>query len=348
MANSLSPLRIGFIGAGANTRARHLPGFQAIPGVELQVVCNRSEESSRRVAEAFGVRRIASHWRDVVEAPDVDAVCIGTWPYMHAEVTVAALHAGKHVLTEARMARNVDEAEAMLAAARAHPQLVAQIVPAPMSLDFDSTVTDLLSDGRVGSLREVCVTHTTGAYADARAPHSWRQDIELSGYNTLTVGIYYEVVRRWLGKDPQRVLAQGVVFTPKRHRDDGSIAGIRIPESVTVLGSYADGARFIGHFSGVEAGSGRNEIRLNGASGCLRADFTTGALFFARVGGGNEERVNIPESKRRGWRVEADFVAGIRTGAPVRLTGFEDGVRYMRFTEAMFRSYQEGSIWVEV
>jgi predicted dehydrogenase len=347
MTGSSFPLRIGFIGAGANTRARHLPGFQAIPGVELQVVCNRSVESSRRVAEAFGVRRIARHWREVVDAPDVDAICIGTWPYMHAEVTVAALHAGKHVLTEARMARNVGEAEAMLAAARAHPQQVAQIVPAPMSLDFDAMVIDLLNNGRVGLLREVCVTHTTGTYADARAPYSWRLDIELSGYNTLTVGIYYETARRWLGKDPRRVLAQGAVFTLKRRRDDGSIADIRIPESVTVLGNYADGGRFIGHFSGVEAGGGRDEIRLNGASGCLRADFTTGALFFTRVGS-NEERVEIPESKRRGWRVEQDFVTSIRTGAPVRLTGFEDGVGYMRFTEAVFRSHEEGSTWVDV
>lgn len=345
--NSASTLRVGFIGAGANTRARHLPGFRAIPGVELQVVCNRSAESSRSVAEMFGIRRIAGHWREVVEAQDVDAVCIGTWPNMHAEITIAALNAGKHVLTEARMASNVAEAEAMLAAARANPRQVAQIVPAPMSLDLDATVIDLLRKGRFGKLREVCVTHSTDSYADARVPHTWRLDIELSGYNTLTVGIYYEIARRWLGKDTQRVLAQGAVFTPKRRRQDGSLADVRIPESITILGGYADGSRFVGHFSGVEAGSGRNEIRLNGESGCLRVDFATGALFFTPVGG-NEEQVEIPESSRRGWRVEEDFVASIRTGAPVRLTCFEAGVGYMRFTEAMFHSCERGGAWMDV
>lgn len=347
MINSIPPLRIGFIGAGANTRLRHLPGFQAIDGVELQVVCNRSEESSRSVAKAFGIRRIARHWREVAEAHDVDAVCIGTWPSMHAEITVAALNAGKHVLTEARMARNVAEAEAMLAAARAHPQLVSQIVPAPMSLDFDTTVINWLNSGRLGALREVCMTHTTGAYADADAPYTWRLDIGLSGYNALTVGIYYEMVRRWLGRDSRRVLAQGVIFTPKRCREDGSVADVRIPETITILGNYADGSRLVGHFSGIEAGSGRNEIRLNGELGCLRADFTAGALFFAAVGG-DEQQIDVPESSRRGWRVEEDFVASIRTGVPVRLTGFEAGVKYMRFTEAVFHSHEKGGAWTDV
>ncbi len=54
------------------------------------------------------------------------AVCIGTWPNLHAEVTVAALERGKHVLCEARMACNLTEAKRMLAASEARPQLVAQ------------------------------------------------------------------------------------------------------------------------------------------------------------------------------------------------------------------------------
>lgn len=51
-------LRIGFIGAGGNTTLRHIPGLQAIEGVELVAVCNRSEESGRRVADEFGIARV--------------------------------------------------------------------------------------------------------------------------------------------------------------------------------------------------------------------------------------------------------------------------------------------------
>jgi predicted dehydrogenase len=152
-------LRIGFVGAGDNTRTRHIPGFRALPNVELTVVANRTRESSERVARSHGIARVAADWREVVTAPDVDAVCIGTCPYLHAEVTLAALRAGKHVLTEARMAADVAQAEAMLAESRQHPQLVAQIVPAPLSLRMDGIIRDLVAGGALGELREVSVTH---------------------------------------------------------------------------------------------------------------------------------------------------------------------------------------------
>jgi predicted dehydrogenase len=345
--NLTPPLRIGFIGAGANTRARHLPGFKAIPGVELQFVCNRSVESSKRVAKEFGIARIEQNWREAVKADDVDAICIGTWPHMHAEVTIAALKARKHVLTEARMARNAVEAKQMAFAAKANAKLVAQIVPSPMSLDLDSVAMEALANGWIGKLREVCVTHTTDIYADSKAAYSWRQDANLSGNNTLTVGIYYEIVRRWLGIDPKRVLALGTVFTRERRDADGSVKSVRIPESMTILGRYTDDGRLVGHFSGVEGGTGRNEIRINGSNGCLRADLAKSKLWYTPVGG-TEEMLIIPESARRGWRVEEDFVNSIRTGAPVKLTNFEDGLNYMRFTDAVFRSQESGGSWIDV
>lgn len=330
---AITPLRIGVVGAGANTKLRHLPGLLAEPEVRLVAVANRSRESAQRVADEFGIERVAGDWREIVAAADVDAVVIGTWPNLHAEVTCAALAAGKHVLTEARMARDVAEAERMLAAARARPDLVAQIVPAPMSLDFDATVAELLAAGAIGELREACVVHTGAQCADATAPLTWRMDRELSGTNTLTMGIYYEMLRRWLGEDPQWVQADAALFTRER---PGGTAGI--PESVTVLGRYARGARLVAHFSGLEAGTPRNEFRLNGSRGSLRLDLAQGALWQAGLRG-PDGLVVVPAAKRRGWRVEADFVASIRTGAPVRLTDFASGVRYMRFTEAVWRSW---------
>ena len=56
----------------------------------------------------------------------------------------------------------------------------------------------------------------------------------------------------------------------------------------------------------------------------------------------------IPDSARRGWCVERDFVNGIRTGAPVKLTNFEDGHNYMRFTEAVYRSQESDGTWIDV
>ena len=74
-----SSIRIGLIGAGKNTRERHIPGFQAIDGVEVVSVCNRSLESSQRVADQFGIPKVIENWQDLVADDDINAVCIGTW-----------------------------------------------------------------------------------------------------------------------------------------------------------------------------------------------------------------------------------------------------------------------------
>ena len=337
MANAT--LRIGIVGAGANTRAKHLPLLQQIPGVKVVMVANRSAASSQAVAKEFGIPGVARHWHEVVAAPDVDAVVIGAWPNLHAEATCAALANGKHVLTEARMAAQLPQAETMLAAAREHPNLVAQIVPAPMSLDFDAAIAELLPS--LGALREVCVTHTGGQYADAAVPLGWRQRFDLSGVNTLTLGINYEMILRWLGQDPVWVQADAEMFTHRRPRAEGGMGDVEIPESVSVMGRYSAGARLIMHFSGVELGQPRHEIRLNGESGSIRLDLAAKKLWHAPLGDVEREVVPAPE-QRRGWRVEEDFVASIREGAPVRLTDFATGVRYMRVTDAIWRSWSDG------
>src|SRR5262245_64385012 len=111
-------IRVGFVGAGANTRLHHIPKLRAQPGVELVAVANRSKESGERVAKEFGIARVQGDWREVVQAKDIDAICIGTWPYTHCEMTTAALAAGKHVLCEARMAMNAAEGRRILDAPR--------------------------------------------------------------------------------------------------------------------------------------------------------------------------------------------------------------------------------------
>src|SRR5947209_5703137 len=145
-----SPLRVGLIGAGANTKARHIPGLKPISGVEIVAVCNRRPESTAAVAREFGIPRTSEHWQDIVADPDIDAVVIGAWPYLHCPVTLAALEAGKHVLTEARMSLNAAEAHRMLAASRRNPKLVAQIVPSPYGLKGHDVMRDLMENGYLG------------------------------------------------------------------------------------------------------------------------------------------------------------------------------------------------------
>jgi predicted dehydrogenase len=339
-------LHIGIIGAGGNTRVKHIPGFKAIPGVAVVAVCNRTRASAEKVAQEFGIPSVTENWREIIESPDIDAICIGTWPNMHGKLAVAALRAGKHVLTEARMARNMAEAELMLEESALHPRLVAQIVPAPMSLPFDATIIDFLQAGELGTLREVLLTSTNDGLADSDQPRSWRQNVAMNGKNTLYMGIYYEMTLRWLGRGVSALVADAAIFTKERKDEDGVPQSTTIPESVTVLGTYApsadsglaDGARLVAHFSGVERTAPRSEIRLNGSKAGLRLDLAKNELWLTRAGE-SEQRVEIAPAKRASWRVEADFIDSIRKGKPVTLTDFATGVNYMHFTEAVWESW---------
>lgn len=342
-------LRIGFIGAGANTRKMHIPGFCKLENIELSVVANRSVASAEKVAKQEGIKRVASDWRAVVDDPAIDAVCIGTWPYLHAEATIAALKNGKHVLCEARMARDLAEARAMAEAAQAHSNLVAQIVPAPFSLDFDATIRETLRSGRLGRLLEVRVIHTGGQLADPEAPMTWRQDVALSGQNILSMGIMHETVLRWVDEDPSWLLADGAIFQKKRRYPDSSeFKTVEIPDSISILGRFANsGARLVYHFSGVESGKPRMEFRLNGTLGALRFDAAQSKLLFAEAGSVEEKKITLARAECRGWQVEADFVRSILEGAPVQLTSLEQGLRYMSFTEMVATSLANGSRRVE-
>src|SRR6516165_7594302 len=150
MANRI--LRVGLIGAGANTRHRHIPGLQALSEVEIAAVCNRRPASTVAVAREFNIPHTYDRWEHLVADADIDAVVIGTWPYLHCPITLAALESGKHVLTEARMAMNAAEAHRMLAAARRHPKLVTQVVPSPYGLKGHDVITELLASGYLGDL----------------------------------------------------------------------------------------------------------------------------------------------------------------------------------------------------
>ncbi|MCW5548482.1 MAG: Gfo/Idh/MocA family oxidoreductase [Opitutaceae bacterium] len=338
-------LRIGIVGAGANTRERHIPGLRSCPGVEIVAVVNRSRESSERAARELDIPRVGAHWRELAESADIDAICIGTWPYLHAEVTIAALAAGKHVLCEARMAMNAAEAEAMRAALevarRRNPGIVGQIVPSPFTLPYDRTVRRLLGTGALGRLQAVTLAHTHGGLLDPRKPVTWRQQTELSGVNTLTLGIYYEVLLRWLDEDVRVASAVAETLTPERPDGTGRLVPVTVPDRVSIRGRCAGGAEFSAEFSGIEKADPRNEIILTGDKATLRLDLTAGALWLQEPNGA-ARRIEPAVADRDEWRVEADFVASIRHGVPVRLTDFDTGVRYMRFTEAAWRAWQHG------
>jgi predicted dehydrogenase len=337
-------LRIGLIGAGGNTRLRHIPGLRALPDVEIVAVCNRRPSSTAAIAKEYGIGCTYENWQDLVADPKIDAIVIGTWPYLHCPITLAALTAGKHVLTEARLSMNAAEAHRMLAAARSAPNLVTQVVPSPFGLNGHEVMLELIAGGYLGEVREAQVLGMTAALADPAAPLSWRQDGALSGFNMLQLGILHETLLRWVPR-PVRVLAQVHAFIPTRiDPESGVRRPVGTPDSVQVATILENGARATYHVSGVTPYGQTLEIRLFGSEGVLRYDLKTDRIFGASkksaVQGSDLEEIPIPPNKAREWRVEAEFVEAIRTGAPIRFTDFATGVAYMEFTEAVARSAQ--------
>jgi predicted dehydrogenase len=342
-------IRVGLIGAGANTRARHIPGLRAINGVEIVAVCNRRPESAQAVAREFGIPRIYEHWGEVIADPELDAVVIGTWPYLHCSITVAALRAGKHVLTEARLSMSAAEAHHMLAEARKHAGLVTQVVPSPFGLKGDRVVREWIETGRLGTLREVHVCGYGAALADDAAPLSWRQDAALSGFNMLNLGILHETLLRWVAP-PVEVRAQVHAHIATRiDPASGVRRAVGTPDSVQVLAVLADGARATYHLSAVTPFGQALGIHLYGSAGVLQYDLLADRIRGASARDGHRPgpaaelaEVAVPAHQQRMWQVEADFIAAIRGGPPIELTSFETGVVYMEFTEAVARSAETG------
>lgn len=335
---SQQPLRVGIVGAGANTTSKHIPGLQAIEGVEIVSVCNRSRESSERVAKEFNIPTVYENWLDLIEADDTDAIVIGTWPYMHARLTLAALDADKHVLCEARMAMNAVEAHEMLAAAHANPHLVAQIVPSPMTLGVDKTIKRLLAEGYLGELFAI-EARVGGTFIDMESPLHWRQDFDFSGYNTMTMGIWYEAIMRWVGH-ATRVTALTKTFIKMRRDEEGLLKAVRVPDHIDVVADMVSGAQLHLQVSSVAGLAGPPEIFLFGSNGTLR--FSDNKLFGGQRADKELKQIEIPPNEQGGWRVEEEFVNAIRGKERVTHTTFEDGVKYMEFTEAALRSAADG------
>lgn len=337
-------IRVGIIGLGANARLRHVPGLLACRDVEIAAVCNRRPQSTAAAAAQFDIAKTYENWQDLVADREIDAVVIGTWPYLHCPIALAALEAGKHVLTEARMAMNAAEAHQMLQASQKHHHLTCQIVPSPFGFRAHHVVLELLQSGFIGNLREVLVLAASDQLADAEAPIRWRQVRELSGLNMLTLGIVHETLMRW-SPPVVRVMAQMRAFVGERHDPGtGLLRRVGTPDSVQVLATLSGGAHAVYHVSGVARFGMGTQVHFYGSEGTLRYELAPeDRLWGARRGEPALREIDIPSEQVLAWDVEAEFIGAIRGERKTEFTDFASGVQYMEFTEAVARSAATGA-----
>ncbi len=107
---------MGIVGAGGIAQDRHIPAYKQLSdAVTVEAVCDVNLEAAKAAAEKFEIKKVYSDYQDLFR--EVDAVTICTPNKFHAEISIAALHAGVHVLCEKPMAMNTKECEAMIQAA---------------------------------------------------------------------------------------------------------------------------------------------------------------------------------------------------------------------------------------
>jgi predicted dehydrogenase len=341
-------VRVGIIGAGTVVREVMIPGFKKIQDCEVVAVANRSLQSSQRVADEFDIPRAYSSWQELLDDDGVDAVLIGTWPYMHHTITLAALESGKHVLCQARMSNTAAEAHEMLAASRQHPDLICQLVPTSTSYVVDRAVQRLLKEAYVGEVLSVEIQRVQRSFADINGELHWRHDREFSGYNVLNIGSTYESMMRWFSAG-NRVMAMTKVHVPQRRNPDGELQPVSIPDHVDVLYELDNGAQVHMKFSSTSGLSSGNQTWIFGSEGTIHIAGTPGrvdggqSIFVGRRGDTQLAELSNPREEQASYRVEEEFINAILGVEEVTMETFDTGAKYMEWTEAVYRSSESGA-----
>lgn len=332
----MDTIRVGFIGLGGICRERHVPGLKKIPGVEIMAVANRSRASGEAAARDFSIPSVYDDWHAIIQRDDINTVFVGTWPYMHHPVSIAALEAGKHVFCQARMAMNFAEAREMYEAA-VHSGRVAALCPVPYGLSVGRTIQRLLREEVLGKVHLVRVQSTSGVNINKDTPLHWRKDHRLSGLNVLTLGMFIEIIHRWFGWT-KTVTAQTQIYTPWRRDAEGRMVEIKIPDQVLFNADMEQGVVVQYVFSGMIA-SGKDAIEIYGTNASLYYDAGPDILYFIRENKLLEPVPILPEDTYdvQNWSVERDFIEAIRSDSPYH-PNFEDGMRYMQVIKAVYDS----------
>jgi predicted dehydrogenase len=187
------PLRVamighGFMGAAHSVGWRQAPRMFDLPAqTEMAVIVGRNPEAVAQAAEKWGWAESATDWRAVIARDDIDIVDIVTPGSSHAEIAIAALEAGKHVLCEKPLANTVEEAEAMVeAAARAAESGVRSMVGFTYRrVPAVTLLRNLVAQGVVGTVQQVRAAYRQDWLVDPAIPLAWRLQKEHAGSGAL-------------------------------------------------------------------------------------------------------------------------------------------------------------------
>ncbi|MCU1405928.1 MAG: Gfo/Idh/MocA family oxidoreductase [Glaciihabitans sp.] len=390
MSPESSPLRIamighGFMGAAHSQGWRTAPRFFPLPlQPVMQVLVGRSETATREAADRWGWAEAATDWREVIARDDIDVVDIVTPGDSHAEIAIAALAAGKHVLCEKPLANSVGEAEAMVdAAAEARRQGARSMVGFTYRRVPAATLArDLVAAGRIGQVRQVRASYLQDWLADAESPMTWRLERSRAGSGALgDIGAHAIDLAQFISGLPITAVS-GVLQTIVEERplmaESRGLSGTASAErgTVTVDDVALFTARFetgvLGSFEASRFATGRKNalrVEVSGSAGAISFDLEelNSLQFFDAAAPITEQgftRIIVTEPEHpyiaawwpaghllgyeHGFSHQVkDFVEAIAAGTDPS-PSFADGLQVQRVLESIETSSATGSAWTDV
>lgn len=194
--NPQRELRVGFIGAGWTERIQ-IPCYR-LAGLTAQAICASKPENAKRVAANMEIPQTFNTWQEMIRSDTVDLVSIVTPPHLHAEIAIAALRAGKHVICEKPTALNVAEAENMFATAQATPNQLAIIDHELRFHPQRAHLRRLMREGYIGTPLSLELDWLYRRGLDAKQPWGWINDADKGGGSLGAIGSHLIDLSRWL------------------------------------------------------------------------------------------------------------------------------------------------------
>ena len=329
-------LRCAVVGCGliGNRRAERAVAHAR---TRLVAVADTSEDAARAVAERYGAAH-HTDWQAIVRDPDVDAVVVATPNAFLRDVTIAALDAGKHVLVEKPMGRNLDEARQMADAATAS----GRVLKIGFNHRYHPAIRrahDLVAGGAIGVPISARARYGHGGRPGYE--REWRGNAQLAGGGELTdQGVHVADLLHWFIGLPEEGFAylQTAVW-PIQPLEDGAFALFRFSGGC-VAGIHTSWTQWKNLFSFEVTGTtGSVEVEgLGGSYGVERLIQTQRRM----EGGAPEYTETRYEEADRSWELEwADFVRAVRSGDAYDGTP-GDGLAAMRMLDALYASAREG------
>jgi predicted dehydrogenase len=202
----MKALRLGILSTADIARTKVVPGMQRAQRCEVTAIASRDAGRAREVADQLGIRNAHGSYEELLADPEVDAVYIPLPNHLHAEWTIAAARAGKHVLCEKPLALTADEAQRAIDACQAEGVRLMEAFMYRLHPSWIA-VRELVASGRIGSLRAV---QSWFSYFNDD-PRNIRNIREFGGGALYDIGCYSVNLSRMLfGSEPTRVLASSV------------------------------------------------------------------------------------------------------------------------------------------